>query len=195
MDNNELQRGINMRRALLAHAASASGDLVPREAEFFEAGYVAGVTAASASAPAPAGLLPCPFCGSAAEVYPDGDDEGHDVACSGRLGECALTTFAYASQEQANAAWNRRTSGGPLTLASASTTVAITAELVEIGELEGENGAAGLLLARGDGTFVTIKGLTRDEVRAVGSTLLYKNMALSLGAAPAPASPAPSKPE
>lgn len=46
-DNHQLQTGITMRRALLAHAASAGGNLVPREAEFFEAGY-----AASASAPA-----------------------------------------------------------------------------------------------------------------------------------------------
>ena len=61
------------------------------------------------------GLLPCPFCRSAAEFYPDGDMEGHSVMCSGngvlfggtRL-NCPMGTFGYASMEEAQSAWNTR---------------------------------------------------------------------------------------
>lgn len=42
MNSDDLKAGIAMRQALLAHAARAGGDLAPREAEFFEAGYAAG---------------------------------------------------------------------------------------------------------------------------------------------------------
>jgi len=62
-------------------------------------------------------LKPCPFCGSSAERYPDGDMEGYSVMCSGdrfRLfggdrHDCPMHTFGYSSQEEADMAWNRRT--------------------------------------------------------------------------------------
>ncbi len=62
-----------------------------------------------------AGLLPCPFCGSAAEPYPDGDMEGHSIMCTGKgalfggeRSDCPLNSFGYATREEAVAAWNRR---------------------------------------------------------------------------------------
>jgi hypothetical protein len=39
-------------------------------------------------------------------------------------------------------------------------------EITEIGILEGENGALGIVIKRLDGSFITIKGLTEDETRA-----------------------------
>ena len=63
----------------------------------------------------PVALKPCPFCGSTAEVYADGDFEGYAVLCSGENttfnGDnacCPIKTFGYESQEAASAAWNRR---------------------------------------------------------------------------------------
>jgi hypothetical protein len=64
------------------------------------------------------GLRRCPFCGSKAERYPDGDMEGYMVYCSpdsetralfGNKKEvCPMGTFAYDTQEDADAAWNNR---------------------------------------------------------------------------------------
>ena len=60
-------------------------------------------------------LKPCPFCGSPAEEYPDGDMEGYSVMCSGKFSlfdgeksDCPLSTFGYKTQEASIEAWNRR---------------------------------------------------------------------------------------
>jgi len=65
-------------------------------------------------------LKPCPFCGSSAEAYPDGEMEGHTIMCSGKTvlfgGEatnCPLATFGFATHEAAAAAWNRRATPAP----------------------------------------------------------------------------------
>lgn len=47
----------------------------------------------------------------------------------------------------------------------------LTGEMVELGELDDELGAHGFVLHRADGSFVTVKGLTADEVRAVAGML------------------------
>ena len=39
-------------------------------------------------------------------------------------------------------------------------------EIVEIGIMEEEDGAMGIVIERTDGSLVTIKGLTEDETRA-----------------------------
>ena len=52
-------------------------------------------------------LLPCPFCGSRATLFPDKDDEGlYEVGCSG----CGARThpLAHYTEDQAVAAWNWR---------------------------------------------------------------------------------------
>lgn len=62
------------------------------------------------------GLEPCPFCGADAMRYPDGDMEGYSVMCSGKHAlfgatrECCplAGSFGYATQEDADKAWNRR---------------------------------------------------------------------------------------
>lgn len=64
-------------------------------------------------------LKPCPFCGSPAFEYPDGDMEGYSIMCSGKSGlmfggkaeNCPLNTFGYESQEASIRAWNMRASG------------------------------------------------------------------------------------
>jgi hypothetical protein len=60
-------------------------------------------------------LLRCPFCGSRAEPYPDGDMEGHSIMCTGdgalfgaSKSHCPMTTFGYATHDDAAAAWNSR---------------------------------------------------------------------------------------
>lgn len=60
-------------------------------------------------------LKPCPFCGSPAFEYPDGDMEGHSIMCSGKHAlfngsedRCPMNTFGYDSQEASIKAWNRR---------------------------------------------------------------------------------------
>jgi hypothetical protein len=60
-------------------------------------------------------LKPCPFCGSEAHWYPDGDMEGHQVMCSGKSAifggtaeSCPTSTFGYESAEAAAKAWNTR---------------------------------------------------------------------------------------
>lgn len=53
-------------------------------------------------------MKPCPFCGSPAELYPDGEQEGHFVMCSGAGAPCHLQAFAHTTEADAVAAWNRR---------------------------------------------------------------------------------------
>lgn len=54
------------------------------------------------------GLLPCPFCGSPAEHYPDGDMEGYIIMCGNKNGDCNLQTFGFTTPEEAEKAWNTR---------------------------------------------------------------------------------------
>ncbi|EEM1821290.1 DUF551 domain-containing protein, partial [Salmonella enterica subsp. enterica] len=53
-------------------------------------------------------LLPCPFCGSPAEHYPDGDMEGYIIMCGNKNGDCNLQTFGFTTPEEAEKAWNTR---------------------------------------------------------------------------------------
>lgn len=60
-------------------------------------------------------IKPCPFCGSPAFEYPDGDMEGYSIMCSGKHAlfngsedRCPMNTFGYDSQEASIKAWNRR---------------------------------------------------------------------------------------
>ncbi len=53
-------------------------------------------------------LLPCPFCGSPAEHYPDGDMEGYSIMCSHQKGPCNMWAFGYETPEEAERAWNTR---------------------------------------------------------------------------------------
>jgi hypothetical protein len=50
--------------------------------------------------------------------------------------------------------------------------IKVTGELVEIGRLENEGGADGLVIRRGDGSHLTIKGLSTDEVKQLASLFL-----------------------
>lgn len=43
----------------------------------------------------------------------------------------------------------------------------LAGSIVEVGDLDGEGGARGIVIKRPDGTFVTVKGLTEDEARAL----------------------------
>lgn len=84
-------------------------------------------------------LLPCPFCGAAAEEYPDGDMEGYSVGCSGYVRgiwgntrtSCASHTFAYTTQEEANAAWNTRTIEQPTDRDELAEELRIAAKILE----------------------------------------------------------------
>ncbi|EBP6145127.1 DUF551 domain-containing protein, partial [Salmonella enterica] len=62
----------------------------------------------SQAAPDDSGLLPCPFCGSPAEHYPDGDMEGYIIMCGNKNGDCNLQAFGFATPEEAEKAWNTR---------------------------------------------------------------------------------------
>lgn len=59
----------------------------------------------------------------------------------------------------------------------------ITGEIIEVGDLEGATGARGVVLHRPNGSFVTIKGLTVKEIRAVAPEL-YKTVAVKLETPP-----------
>jgi hypothetical protein len=50
--------------------------------------------------------------------------------------------------------------------------IKVTGELVEIGRLENESGADGLVIRRNDGTHITVKGLSTDEVKQLASLFL-----------------------
>ncbi|WP_172664669.1 Lar family restriction alleviation protein [Xenorhabdus bovienii] len=51
-------------------------------------------------------LKPCPFCGSEAHHYPDGDMEGYSIHCSNY--SCVINTFGYLAAKEAEDAWNKR---------------------------------------------------------------------------------------
>ncbi|MRW85373.1 hypothetical protein GJ698_14905 [Pseudoduganella sp. FT26W] len=57
-------------------------------------------------------LKPCPFCGSPAEHYPDGEMEGYDVMCSSTTSDCKFNVFGSRTPAQAEALWNRRAAPG-----------------------------------------------------------------------------------
>lgn len=64
-----------------------------------------------------------------------------------------------------------------------STSTACTGTVVEVGQLEGEAGAHGFVINRLDGGFITVKGLTQDETRAVVQ-LLFQKVELKLETPP-----------
>lgn len=68
----------------------------------------ANLSTSSQAEPDDSGLLPCPFCGSPAEHYPDGDMEGYIIMCGNKNGDCNLQTFGFTTPEEAGKAWNTR---------------------------------------------------------------------------------------
>ncbi|ELP0000228.1 DUF551 domain-containing protein [Salmonella enterica] len=95
------------------------------EAEIFADGYNAALlkvnknastelpnytnlSTSSQAAPDDSVLLPCPFCGSPAEHYPDGDMEGYIIMCGNKNGDCNLQAFGFTTPEEAEKAWNTR---------------------------------------------------------------------------------------
>ncbi|EEC3740149.1 DUF551 domain-containing protein [Salmonella enterica subsp. enterica serovar Derby] len=68
----------------------------------------ANLSTSSQAEPDDSGLLPCPFCGSPAEHYPDGDMEGYIIMCGYKNGDCNLQTFGFTTPEEAEKAWNTR---------------------------------------------------------------------------------------
>ncbi|EAM8652903.1 hypothetical protein AH273_12950 [Salmonella enterica] len=68
----------------------------------------ANLSTSSQAEPDDSGLLPCPFCGSPAEHYPDGDMEGYIIMCGNKNGDCNLQTFWFTTPEEAEKAWNTR---------------------------------------------------------------------------------------
>ncbi|ENY9402934.1 Lar family restriction alleviation protein [Salmonella enterica] len=68
----------------------------------------ANLSTSSQAEPDDSGLLPCPFCGSPAEHYPDGDMEGYIIMCGNKNGDCNLQTFGFTTPEEAEKAWNTR---------------------------------------------------------------------------------------
>lgn len=68
----------------------------------------ANLLTSSQAAPDDSGLLPCPFCGSPAEHYPDGDMEGYIIMCGNKNGDCNLQAFGFTTPEEAEKAWNTR---------------------------------------------------------------------------------------
>lgn len=55
--------------------------------------------------------------------------------------------------------------------------------MVEVGQLEDEGGALGFVIQRPGGEFITVKGLTPDETRAVAA-LLFQLVAVKLETPP-----------
>ncbi|EEI2331083.1 DUF551 domain-containing protein [Salmonella enterica subsp. enterica serovar Muenchen] len=68
----------------------------------------ASLSTSSQAAPDDSDLLPCPFCGSPAEHYPDGDMEGYIIMCGNKNGDCNLQAFGFTTPEEAEKAWNTR---------------------------------------------------------------------------------------
>lgn len=68
----------------------------------------ANLSTSSQAAPDDSVLLPCPFCGSPAEHYPDGDMEGYIIMCGNKNGDCNLQAFGFTTPEEAEKAWNTR---------------------------------------------------------------------------------------
>lgn len=106
-------------------AFSLGADLDDEEAGIFADGYNvamhkvnknastelpndANLSTSSQAAPDDSGLLPCPFCGSPAEHYPDGDMEGYIIMCGNKNGDCNLQAFGFTTPEEAEKAWNTR---------------------------------------------------------------------------------------
>lgn len=58
-----------------------------------------------------------------------------------------------------------------------------TGAVVEAGQLEGENGEHGFVIERTAGGFITVKGLTEDETRAVAA-LFYQAVVVKLESPP-----------
>lgn len=50
--------------------------------------------------------------------------------------------------------------------------ITLTGTLCEVGQLENEDGAHGIRIARDNGTFITIKGMPLDEVRTLAGLFL-----------------------
>ena len=61
-----------------------------------------------------------------------------------------------------------------------------TGTVVEVGQLDGEDGAIGVLIERPAGGYITVKGLTEDEARAVAALFLE---AVTVTLAPASETP------
>ncbi|EHN1106074.1 Lar family restriction alleviation protein [Salmonella enterica] len=68
----------------------------------------ANLSTSSQAAPDDSVLLPCPFCGSPAEHYPDGDMEGYIIMCGNKNGDCNLQAFGFTTPQEAEKAWNTR---------------------------------------------------------------------------------------
>jgi hypothetical protein len=60
----------------------------------------------------PQELKPCPFCGSDAVHYAEGEQEGYYILCSGNKNDgliCHLHIFGWDKRQDSVDAWNRRT--------------------------------------------------------------------------------------
>lgn len=59
------------------------------------------------------------------------------------------------------------------------TSMKIAGQIIEVGQLDGEGAEFGVVIERPDGRFVTVKGLTEDETRALAKCL-YKVALLAI---------------
>lgn len=59
----------------------------------------------------------------------------------------------------------------------------VTGHIVEVGQLEGEDGALGFVIQRPNGEFITVKGLTQAETREV-APVLFDRMEVVVQSAP-----------